>query len=115
MTWTVVSGLTGSGIHTFSGSLTPVGVYTDVTADGELRELDLASPPRIQHAGWFAMVDTDPDTGVGISGDFLHQPIWLWFRKQWVQHLIQPDATTAITGFAWNLGTGVTVDFFWFS
>ena len=110
----MVTGVTGNGTHTFASWYTPVGVYIDVTDLAFAEPRDLAAPIRYIHIGWFALVDTDPDTGGGIVGDFMHEPIFIWGEKTWVERKLRLDATTAATGFCWQMRPGVSADFYFF-
>ncbi len=114
MPFETVTGVTGSGLHTFSSFYTPIGVYIDVTSLGEAIPMDLGPPVRYLHIGWFALVDTDPDVGAGIVGDFIHRPLFIDYAKAWLEDRLQQDALTAATGFTWNLRTGVVADFFFY-
>jgi hypothetical protein len=110
----VVTGVTGNGLHTFASFYTPIGVYVDVTALAFAEPRDLAAPIRYIKIGWFALVDTDPDVGGGIVGDFMHEPIFLFAEKQWIERKLKLDASTAATGFTWQMRPGVSADFFFF-
>jgi hypothetical protein len=108
------TGVTGVGLITFPAFLTPIGVYYDVTTLGTAEGVDQVPPVRYLHLGWIALVDTDPDVGAGIVGDYLHEPLFLWYQKGWIERKLKLDASTGATGFVHHLEPGNVIDFYWY-